>query len=98
MPDSDSNDADDEKDDEELSPRERMKKMMGGDRDQERGGMGGMMGGMGGMDPMSQMMGMGMGGGPGGGDERLAKELQEIRVEAVKIRETLERIADSMED
>lgn len=95
MTDNEPDSGDDE--DEELSPRERMKKMMGGEGE---GRGGGMMGGMGGgMDPMAQMMGMGMGGQRGGGgDERVAKELQELRVETVKIRETLERIAESLED
>jgi hypothetical protein len=54
---------------------------------------GGMPPGMGGM----------MGGGPGGprqegGDERLVKEVEELRVEVVKVRQALERIADSLEE
>jgi len=62
--------------------------------------MGGMMGGMmgGGMPP--GMGGMGPGG-PGGrdeGNERLAKEMEELRVEVVKVRQALERIADAVEE
>lgn len=92
-------------DEEELSPRERMKKMMEGGEEGEGppgmgGGMGGMMGGMmgGGMPP--GMGGMGPGG-PGGrdeGNERLAKEMEELRVEVVKVRQALERIADAVEE
>jgi len=40
----------------------------------------------------------GMSPGAGGGNEKLAKEMEELRVEVVKVREALERIADAVEE
>lgn len=94
---------------EELSREEKMKEMMGGGGGP--GGPGGM-GGGGGGNPFAQMMSGMMGGGPGGpggmgspggreqegGDnERVVRELTQLRDEVRDVTRQLQRIADALE-
>ena len=83
---------------------EKMREMMGGGGP---GGAGGP-GGMGGGNPFAQMMSGMMGGGPGGpggmggeekpGDERLVREVRQLRDEVRDATRQLQRIADALED